>query len=111
MDKALDGDAGKNHGFLQTGEKLIKLKEANPKMRLSGPTPLRETIVCSEEEMTGLKAPKRSFMELAKYEEKHGPAAPDQIKTITFRGKKMRGVDVIKAEDVDCICLDTDIFF
>ncbi len=102
VDKALDQDPGKNHEFLQTCEKLVKLKENNPRIRLSGTNPLRENLLMSEEETTGLRAPKKSFLELSQYEKLHGPAPVGKIKTIKFRGQLLRGVDVIKEEDVSC---------
>ena len=56
----------------------------------------------SEEETTGLRAPKKSFLELSQYEKLHGPADPSKVKSITFRGQVIRGVDVIRAEDASC---------
>jgi len=99
MDKALDNDPEKSHEFLRGSERLLKAKQANPSLRLTN-TFFRETILMAEEEKCGLKAPKRAFLELAQYEKRFGEAPPDKIKTITFRGKKMRGVDVIEEEDV-----------
>ena len=102
VDKACDADAGKNHEFLQTAEKPVRLKESNPRLRLTGTNPLKEHVLMSEEETTGLKAPKKSFLELAQYEKLYGPAPVGKIKSMTFRGVTMRGVDVIREEDVSC---------
>eukprot|EP00435_Cladocopium_sp_Y103_P063797 s158_g25.t1 len=102
LDKFMDADTTENHAFLKTVERLVKLKESNPKVRLSGAHCLRETIVVTEEEKVGLRGPKRKFLELSKYEQRFGPAPSGKIKTITWKGQKLRGVDVINEEDESC---------
>ena len=102
MDKVMDSEPSENHEFLKTVDRLVKLKTENPKIRLSGPNPLRESIVVSEEEKVGMRGPKRKFLELSKYEQRFGPAPPHQIKCITFKGQKIRGVDIINEEDESC---------
>ena len=111
MDKVMDNEPSENHDFLKTVDRLVKLKAENPKIRLSGPNPLRETIVVSEEEKVGMRGPKPKFLELSKYEQRFGPAPPGQIKTISFKGQKIRGVDVINEEDESChdSCIDVSI--
>lgn len=102
VDKNLDADPGQNHQFLQAAEKLVRLKEANPKIRLSAATPLRETVLVSEEEKVGLKAPKRAFLELSQYEKRYGPAPAGKVKTITWKGQSISGVDIVREEDASC---------
>lgn len=102
VDRVLDADPGQNHAFLQATERLVKLKEQNPRVRLSGSAPLRETVVVAEEDNAGVRAPKRSFMELGQYEKRFGPAPAHKIKSLQFRGKTLRGVDIVKEEDASC---------
>ena len=98
----MDSDTSENHAFLKSVERLVKLKETNPKLRLSGATPLKESISVSEEEKVGMRGPKRKFLELSKYEQRFGPAPAGKIKTITFKGQKIKGVDIIREEDAPC---------
>eukprot|EP00438_Fugacium_kawagutii_P023307 Skav226244 [mRNA] locus=scaffold1218:568080:569018:- [translate_table: standard] len=94
VDKVLDADPGLSHEFLKACERLVKLKTENPKIRLTGSTPRRESVLVSEQDTSGLRAPKRSFMELSAYEKRYGPAPAGKIKTINWKGKTLRGVDV-----------------
>ena len=104
MDKALDNDATKNHAFLASQEKLLKIKEQTPRLRFSSVNnPLRETVTVTEMERKGIRGPKKSFLELSVYEKKHGPAPPAKIKSIKYQGKWIKGVDVVDEQDVSCV--------
>lgn len=100
MDKQLDQDAGKSHEFISKVEALAKMKAENPLLRLSAGSQLREEIAMTESETMGVRAPKKSFMALDAYKKKWGEPSPDMVKTITFRGQKIQGVDIQKEEDV-----------
>ncbi len=100
MDKALDADPSKNHDFLLALDKLVKKKTENPGLRFSTKSSLKEELTMQEETTSGLRAPKKAFMVLEKYEKKYGKPDPSLIKTIRYRGKVLQGVDVQKDEDV-----------
>lgn len=101
MDRALDKDINLGHEFLQSRHKLEQLKIENPGLRISaGSNMLKEQILATEQTKQGLRAPKKQFMELSVYRERHGEPSPGMVKTIVFRGKKLTGVDVQRREDV-----------
>ena len=97
LDKSLDADPGLSHEFLQKTEQLLRLKHENPNVRLKDQ--LKETVAVNEAETCGIRAPKKSFMMLSEYEKRHGKARPEQVKTIVWKGERIQGVDVQRAED------------
>ena len=98
VDKKLDSDPVGNHRFLQQRENLVKQKMENPALKMT--KSLRESINVEEEVVTGLKGPKKRFLELSAYERKFGPAPEDQIKQQVYNGQTLLGVDVIDEDDV-----------
>ena len=93
VDKKLDSEPTLNHRFLKQREALLNKKIETPGLRMS--KGLKEHLTMQEETVSGLRGPKAKFMELSVYEEKFGPAPPEKIKTITYKGASIRGVDVI----------------
>eukprot|EP00435_Cladocopium_sp_Y103_P072788 s728_g41.t1 len=94
MDRHLDGDPIANLEFLTSQEKLTKKKIENPSLRLT-PGILREKVEVSEGSTQGVKAPKNAFMELSQYRKKYGEPDPDSLKFITWKGRRIQGVDVV----------------
>lgn len=115
MDKQLDQDAGKSHEFISKVEALAKMKAENPQLRLGAGHSLREEIAMTEAESMGIRAPKKSFMALDTYRKKWGEPSPEMVKTITFRGQRIQGVDVQKEEDVpsrfQCFFFEVDVHY
>lgn len=63
-------------------DKLTKKKIENPGLRFSTKSALKEELTMQEETTSGLRAPKKSFMLLERYEKKFGRPDPSLIKTI-----------------------------
>lgn len=61
---------------------LTKKKIENPGLRFSTKSALKEELTMREETTSGLRAPKKSFMLLERYEKKFGRPDPSLIKTI-----------------------------
>lgn len=103
LDRALDKDIAESHRFLEQRAILLEAKKQNPMLRMTSSTNLfgqaSESVTTHQTRRMGLKAPKKRFMLLAKYESRYGKPAPELIKSQTFDGVTMEGVDVVLSED------------
>ena len=105
VDKELDQKPEKNHKFLAQRETLLRMKQDNPKCRVtSGNNALKETITVQEERRTGMKAPTTRWMRLDKYEKKFGKANPAMIRSNMIDGKMVSGVDFIHPDESGSRC-------
>lgn len=103
VDKACDKDVSIQHDFLRMRKRLEDLKVEKPGIRLSsGSHLLREQLEAREKSAQGLRAPKKQFVEISAYKKRFGEPQPSQVKEMVYNGKRIRGVDVIKEEDVPC---------
>lgn len=103
MDKALDADPTANHRFLGQRQTLVERKIEDPRARIttsSNPFGPEETVSVTERKTQGLKAPKKSFIELSQYEKRYGKAPADRIKVQYFNGVALTGVDVVNEADI-----------
>ena len=102
LDKALDADPCANHKFLEQQDTFIARKIDNPNLRIGKlDTGFQsESVEVNETKTQGLKKPKRKFMTLDIYEQKHGAADPSKIKVQRIDGVAVRGVDIIDDADI-----------
>ena len=102
-DQFIDKNPTENHKFLEMRARLVEAKQSNPSMRIAAGSTIfgtaKEEVKVNDTRRTGLSGPRVKFMKIDRYRELYGEPKPEDIKSVSFGGSKMEGVDIIDQKD------------